>query len=106
MKDLAYFIGSCMHEDKCEQMQSQILDVYFNYLKKALTVHKNNIDSNAVEKDWYPMYEYAWIDFHRFYKGWSPGYYNPRSFSERLCKKILSPMDTASSKVSSIKGTT
>ncbi|MEM1123996.1 MAG: phosphotransferase, partial [Bacteroidota bacterium] len=29
MKDVAYFIGSCLHEADCERLEHQILDTYF-----------------------------------------------------------------------------
>ena len=32
MKDVAYFIGSCLYEDDCEAMESQLLDYYFSVL--------------------------------------------------------------------------
>jgi len=32
MKDVAYFIGSCLNEDECESMESQLLDYYFSVL--------------------------------------------------------------------------
>ena len=33
MKDVAYFIGSCLNESECERLEAQILDTYFEYLQ-------------------------------------------------------------------------
>ena len=34
MKDIAYFIGSCLYEDECEKMEQELLDLYFAALKR------------------------------------------------------------------------
>ena len=65
MKDVAYFIGSCLDESECERLDSQILDTYFDSLQIALK--KKN---EALESEWRSMYRVAWADFHRFLKGW------------------------------------
>ena len=67
MKDVAYFIGSCLNESECERLESKILDTYFQHLQKELP-EKNE----ALEKEWRSLYRVAWADFHRFLKGWSP----------------------------------
>ena len=89
MKDVAYFIGSCLRENECEQMESEILDVYFKALETAFLQQNRTIDFNALETDWRKMYPIAWADFHRFLKGWSPGHWKINSYSEKVCKKVL-----------------
>ena len=61
MKDVAYFIGSCLNESDCEHLESELLDTYFAYLHKALG-DKNE----ALENEWRPLYRVAWADIHRF----------------------------------------
>lgn len=89
MKDVAYFIGSCLHEEECESYESDILEFYFEELKKALQQHDKNIDLNALEQEWRELYPVAWTDFHRFLKGWSPGHWKINSYSERLAREVV-----------------
>lgn len=89
MKDLAYFIGSCLTEEECEQLESRLLDTYFTSLKKALTVCKPAVNSNEVEAEWRELYPYAWTDFHRFLKGWSPGHWKLTSYSEKVAQDVI-----------------
>lgn len=84
MKDLAYFIGSCLEEENCARLEDEILDTYFNYLQKALA------ESNeALEKEWRALYRVAWADFHRFIKGWSPGHWKINGYSEAICAEVI-----------------
>ena len=89
IKDVAYFIGSCLDEEQCEQMESSILDIYFRELTKKLKQKDKMIDSFAVEREWRDLYPVAWTDFHRFLKGWSPGHWKINSYSERLAREVL-----------------
>jgi hypothetical protein len=89
MKDVAYFVGSCLNEEECEQLESQLLDYYFEVLAKALKAHHKNIDFAALEQDWRRLYPVAWTDFHRFMKGWSPGHWKINSYSERLAREVV-----------------
>ncbi|MHB0754773.1 oxidoreductase family protein [Polaribacter sp. M15] len=84
MKDVAYFIGSCLDEEDCEQLESKILDTYFTHFHKALG-DKNE----ALENEWRALYHVAWADFHRFLKGWSPGHWKINSYSERITKQVI-----------------
>ncbi len=84
MKDVAYFIGSCLREDECEQLESQILDTYFRYLQAALFS-----PNNALEAEWRALYHFAWADFHRFLKGWSPDHWKLNSYSERITAAVI-----------------
>jgi thiamine kinase-like enzyme len=84
MKDVAYFIGSCLNENDCERLETKILDTYFYSLQKALD-NKNE----DLEKEWRDLYHFAWADFHRFLKGWSPGHWKINSYSERITKSVI-----------------
>ena len=39
MKDVAYFIGSCLNEKDCERLEAKILDTYFGYLQQRTFSH-------------------------------------------------------------------
>lgn len=87
MKDVAYFIGSCLNDRECERLESQILDTYFQYLQNELEER-----NEALEKEWRSMYRLAWADFHRFLKGWSPGHWKINTYSERVCKEVINSL--------------
>lgn len=92
IKDVAYFIDSCLTEEQCQRQQSQLLDVYFQALKQALKRQHKTVDAKAVEHDWRALYPVAWTDFHRFLKGWSPGHWHPNSYSERLAREVIAQL--------------
>ena len=84
MKDVAYFIGSCLNESACERMEDQILDTYFDFLHTALGERNDEL-----ETEWRSLYRVAWADFHRFLKGWSPGHWKINSYSERVTSEVI-----------------
>jgi hypothetical protein len=84
MKDVAYFIGSCLDEKECEALEQQILDTYFKHLHRAA----GGINE-ALEIEWRSLYRVAWADFHRFLKGWSPGHWKINSYSERITDEVI-----------------
>ena len=84
MKDVAYFVGSCLREGDCERLEGQILDTYFKYLHEELTER-----NEALEEEWRSLYRVAWADFHRFLKGWSPGHWKINSYSERVTAEVI-----------------
>lgn len=84
MKDVAYFVGSCLNESDCERLESKLLDTYFTHLHKVLG--KKN---EALENEWRPLYRVAWADFHRFLKGWSPSHWKINTYSERITAEVI-----------------
>ena len=89
MKDLAYFIGSCLDENDCERHAAQLLDSYFQSLQNAVGNMESKVFSE-IESEWRSLFPFAWTDFHRFLKGWSPGHRKINSYSERLAQQIIS----------------
>lgn len=89
MKDLAYFMGSCLSETDCASQESWILDDYFSKLKIALKCYGSPVDPDELEQIWRFAFPLAWSDFHRFLKGWSPGHWKINSYSEKMCQKAL-----------------
>jgi len=84
MKDVAYFIGSCLSERDCERMEAQILDTYFEALQGELEER-----NDTLEAEWRSLYRVAWADFHRFIKGWSPGHWKIHDYSERVTAEVI-----------------
>ena len=89
MKDVAYFIGSCLDEDECEALAGTLLDYYFSRLSLRVADKQPGIDTARLEEEWRGLYDVAWADFHRFLKGWSPGHWKINSYSERLTRTVI-----------------
>jgi hypothetical protein len=79
VKDLAYFLSSIYREEELFDKEDECLDFYFKELNAGA----------AVEAEWRGLYPYAWCDFYRFLKGWSPGHYKLNSYSEQMTEKVL-----------------
>ena len=84
IKDVAYFVGSCLDETECERLETKILDTYFDCLQGEMGER-----NNALETEWRSLYRVAWADFHRFLKGWSPGHWKINSYSERITAEVI-----------------
>ena len=93
MKDVAYFIGSCLYEEECERYEKQLLDYYFNSLLDAVSKRRVQVDLNDLETHWRALYPVAWTDFHRFVKGWSPGHWKIHGYSERMAREVIKNMN-------------
>lgn len=93
MKDLAYFIGSCLGEDECEKMETQILGFYFSELEKAILKKRPEMNFGLLEANWRKLFPVAWADFHRFLKGWSPGHWKINSYSERISREVIASLE-------------
>ncbi|WFB37034.1 phosphotransferase [Kiritimatiellota bacterium B12222] len=89
MLDVAYFLGSCLDEQACERLEQPLLEVYFECLRNQVT----DVDAAALEAEWRQLYAYAWADFHRFLKGWSPGHWKINHYSERISAQVLDDLE-------------
>jgi hypothetical protein len=92
MKDVAYFVGSCLDEQSSEEMETRLLECYFVALRTALQTRRTELDAEAIITEWRALYAVAWTDFHRFLKGWSPGHWKINGYSERLAKRVLASL--------------
>lgn len=93
MKDVAYFISSCLDEDDSERLGPDLLDRYFKLLGTALERSGKTLDFAALEADWRALYPVAWTDFSRFLQGWSPGHWKLHRYSERLAREVLKALE-------------
>lgn len=93
MKDVAYFISSCLDEDTSERLAPDLLDLYFELLAAALDEVGKHVDFATLEADWRALYPVAWTDFYRFLQGWSPGHWKLHRYSERLAREVLASLD-------------
>lgn len=90
MKDVAYFLGSCLNEAACEKLETELLDHYFSALKTAIEKKHNNIvQFNELEKEWRRMFPIAWADFTRFLLGWMPTHQKINNYSHKLINQAI-----------------
>lgn len=88
MKDVAYFIGSCLDEAGCDAQADNLLDVYFEHFHMAMKARGQSM-ALEVERSWRPLFPVAWADFHRFLKGWSPSHWKAHGYSERITTAVI-----------------
>lgn len=93
MKDVAYFIGSCLDEASCAEKEAELLDSYFRQLDTALKQIQPDIDRDAVIEEWRELFPVAWTDFHRFLKGWCPGHWKINSYSEQVARAVVEKLN-------------
>ena len=91
MKDVVYFLTSCLSDDQCERQIESLLGFYFQVLKNALG--SEFIEFNALESEWRSMFAVAWADFNRFLNGWSPGHWKLTPFSNRMTDEALKRLE-------------
>ncbi|MGB1040331.1 MAG: oxidoreductase family protein [Flavobacteriales bacterium] len=86
MKDVAYFLGSCLSDSECEEYEKELLDFYFIALNKASI---NAIDFAKLEEEWRGLYPFAVADFTRFMLGWMPSHQKVNGYSLNKVKEVL-----------------
>lgn len=89
MKDVAYFLGSCLTGTECKRYQDDLLDFYFSELRKAVDSSAVNIDFSELESEWRKMYPVAVADFTRFLLGWMPSHQKVNDYSLDLMESVL-----------------
>jgi hypothetical protein len=89
IKDVVYFVGSCLQEEDCERLEEKILTTYFKALQNALQKQHSSLCFAELEAEWRSLYPIAWTDFYRFLKGWSPGHWKINSYSEKIAARVL-----------------
>ncbi len=94
IKDVAYFIGSCLHEEECERYEEKLLDWYFASLNEALMKRKSPINPVDIEEDWRALFPVACADFNRFLKGWSPDHWKINGYSDRITRDVVAQLNS------------
>ena len=84
MKDVAYFLGSCLSGEACERMEEPLLQRYFEALPSLPLVstpgHWSRVACTL------PL---AWADFERFMQGWSPGHRKLTEHSDATTERAI-----------------
>jgi len=89
MKDVAYFLGSCLSSSECELYQSELLDFYFSELEQSFESATFEIDFKELEQEWRRMYPIACADFTRFLFGWMPSHQKINKYNLSLMNSVL-----------------
>lgn len=89
IKDVAYFLGSCLSSEACESYEEELLDYYFSQLKLACKTKAIKVDFDSLEQEWRYMYPVAWTDFTRFLMGWMPTHQKLNNYSLKLMNEVL-----------------
>ncbi|HYJ09889.1 MAG TPA: phosphotransferase [Polyangiaceae bacterium] len=89
VKDVAYFLSSCLSPAECAALIPGHLDQYFGALRAALATRYAPVELDALEHEWRELFPLAWVDFYRFLLGWAPGRCDPDPFSDALVAQVL-----------------
>lgn len=89
MKDLAYFLGSCLSSRECEIYEVELLNFYFKELKKGIENCKLEVNFKSIEQEWRELYPFACTDFMRFLLGWMPTHQKIDSYNLKMVKEVL-----------------
>lgn len=84
MKDVAYFISSCLTAEEAMQYEAELLDTYF----EELASHALTSEFQSLEAEWRELYPFAWADFARFLLGWAPDHYKLNEYSLLQVDKV------------------
>ena len=90
MKDVAYFLGSCLSSSECELYQDELLDYYFQEIRSALNASDLDFEFNELEDEWRRMYPLSCADFTRFLLGWMPSHQKINDYNLNILKSVLS----------------
>lgn len=89
VKDVAYFLSSCLDERKCSKEADAWLEEYFRFLEEALLARRSEVPVAEVISEWRRLYPLAWADFARFLAGWAPGHFKLHGYSHMLTEQVL-----------------
>ena len=89
MKDVAYFLGSCLSSAECEMYEKQLLDYYFTVFEKSLALNSTNLNFTELEQEWRIMYPIACTDFTRFLLGWMPDHQKVNAYNLKIMEEVL-----------------
>jgi thiamine kinase-like enzyme len=89
MKDVAYFLGSCLSGSESELYEAELLNFYFSELQTAIPFSTEQIDFHQLEVEWRKMYPFACADFTRFLLGWMPTHQKVNSYNLKILADVL-----------------
>lgn len=88
IRDIAYFLGSCLSEDEFERSEAPLLNTYY----KELNQHLPDRIKEPLEREWRALYPTAWADFHRFLAGWMPEHQKINRYTRSMTQRALAQL--------------
>jgi hypothetical protein len=92
VKDVAYFLSSCLAPPECAPQIPRYLDEYFRALRAELAPSHAAWQLDELEHEWRGLFPLAWLDLYRFLLGWAPGRYDPDPYSDGLVESVLASL--------------
>ncbi len=92
IKDVAYFLGSCLPEGSLTDQDNwarQHLNDYLRTLGTALHSRFSTAEVSAVLNEWEACFELAWADFQRFLLGWAPAHPKNSRLANDYTERVL-----------------
>ncbi len=93
MKDVAYFLGSCLSANQCKQWETELIEYYFTELNAAIESKRKEIEWHELKSEWLQMYPLAWSDFMRFLHGWMPTHTKINDYALQMTAKAFSQLE-------------
>jgi hypothetical protein len=92
VKDVAYFLASCLDGAACEAHADALLEDYLAMLTEAVRAVDPALDAAALAAEWRALYPLAWADFTRFLLGWAPEEAAAHAYGLRLTREVLAAL--------------
>lgn len=92
MKDVAYFLGSCLSSQELFEFEEALLDHYFASFKEALNASTDIQNYKEIEDEWRNMYPIACVDFTRFLLGWMPTHQKVNEYNLTKMDAVLAKL--------------
>jgi hypothetical protein len=95
VKDVMYFLGSCLSDTLLWEKHNEYVDYYFEVLKNVLLQPSlGNWTAQQIielEHEWRALIPFAWADFNRFLQGWSAEHVKINDFMQAQTALVLRP---------------
>jgi len=93
IKDVAYFLGSCLDEKTIEENEPALLSAYFTVLREKIAATHSDEYAQHVVHAWSDLYAIAWTDFYRFLEGWMPGHKKINRYTKSLARRAFDQLN-------------
>jgi len=95
MKDVAYFLGSCLSGSECDLYEEELLNFYFKRLQEAIKIENKEVQFSELRSEWEEMYPLACADFMRFMLGWMPSHQKVNDYNRNKIDEVLEKFKSA-----------
>ena len=89
VKDVAYFLGSCLDDDVLQMHEVSLLNIYYESLTQQLMKTQNRQSVEKIVQAWRILYDVANVDFHRFLEGWMPNHSKITDRMRELTNRLI-----------------